>query len=60
VSRSNDISPKTPVFAHGNTFEDAASRRQEGTHGIGERRRKIDGADKATGRRIGRGAHCAT
>ena len=50
MSRSNDISPKTPFFAHGNTFEDAASRRQEGTHGIGERRRKIDGADKATGR----------
>lgn len=50
MSRSNDISPKTPFFAHGNTFEDAASRRQEGKHGIGERRRKIDGADKATGR----------
>jgi 4-hydroxybenzoyl-CoA reductase alpha subunit len=47
--------PRTPAdkshfFAHGNTFEDAASRRQEGDHGIGVRRRKIDGADKATGR----------
>lgn len=47
---SREISPKTPFHSHGNTFEDAASRRQEGDHGIGVRRRKIDGTDKATGR----------
>ncbi len=47
---SREISPKTPFHSHGNTFEDAASRRQDGDHGIGVRRRKIDGADKATGR----------
>lgn len=47
---SREITPKTAFHAHGTTFEDAASRRQEGDHGIGVRRRKIDGADKATGR----------
>jgi 4-hydroxybenzoyl-CoA reductase alpha subunit len=47
---SREITPKTPFHSHGNTFEDAAARRQTGDHGIGVRRRKIDGADKATGR----------
>jgi len=47
---SREITPKTPFHSHGNTFEDAAARRQQGDHGIGVRRRKIDGADKATGR----------
>jgi CO/xanthine dehydrogenase Mo-binding subunit len=47
---SREITPKTPFHDHGNTFEDAAARRQQGDHGIGVRRRKIDGADKATGR----------
>lgn len=42
--------PATPFFDHGSTFEDAALRRQDGDHGLGQRRRKIDGADKATGR----------
>jgi 4-hydroxybenzoyl-CoA reductase subunit alpha len=47
---TREPSPKTPFFSHGNTFEDAAARRQTGDHGIGVRRRKIDGAEKATGR----------
>lgn len=47
---TREISPPTVFHAHGNTFEDAAQRRQEGDHGLGQRRRKIDGADKATGR----------
>ncbi len=38
------------VFPHGSTFADAARRRQDGDHGIGVRRRKVDGADKAAGR----------
>jgi 4-hydroxybenzoyl-CoA reductase subunit alpha len=37
-------------FPHGTTIVDATLRRQEGDHGIGVRRRKVDGADKATGR----------
>lgn len=41
---------KTAFFDHGSTFEDATARRQDGDHGIGVRRRKIDGAPKATGR----------
>jgi 4-hydroxybenzoyl-CoA reductase subunit alpha len=40
----------TSFFPHGSTFADAAQRRQEGEHGIGQRVRKIDGGDKATGR----------
>ena len=44
------LQDKTAFFPSGNTFADAAQRRQEGDHGIGVRRRKIDGADKATGR----------
>ena len=44
------ISDATTFFDHGSTFEDAAHRRQEGDHGLGVRRRKIDGHDKATGR----------
>ena len=42
----------TPFFDHGSTFEDATERRQQGDHGIGVSRRKIDGADKATGRTL--------
>lgn len=44
--------PKDAVafFEHGSTFADAKERRQPGDHGIGARRRKIDGLDKATGR----------
>jgi 4-hydroxybenzoyl-CoA reductase subunit alpha len=42
--------PATAFFPHGSTFEDAAQRRQEGDHGIGQRVRKIDGGEKATGR----------
>jgi 4-hydroxybenzoyl-CoA reductase alpha subunit len=38
------------VHAHGTTVADAARRRQDGDHGIGVARRKVDGADKATGR----------
>lgn len=39
-----------PVLDHGTTVPDATARRQEGEHGIGARRRKVDGLDKATGR----------
>jgi 4-hydroxybenzoyl-CoA reductase subunit alpha len=42
--------PATAFFPHGSTFADAAQRRQEGDHGIGQRVRKIDGGEKATGR----------
>lgn len=42
--------PATHFFDHGSTYADAAERRQDGDHGLGQRRRKIDGADKATGR----------
>ena len=41
---------RAAFFPHGSTIIDARFRRQEGDHGIGVRRRKIDGADKATGR----------
>ncbi|HEY4221454.1 MAG TPA: xanthine dehydrogenase family protein molybdopterin-binding subunit, partial [Myxococcota bacterium] len=41
---------RASFFQHGSTIADAAFRRQEGDHGIGQRRRKVDGADKATGR----------
>jgi 4-hydroxybenzoyl-CoA reductase alpha subunit len=40
----------TPFHPSGNTFADAARRRQGGDHGIGQRGRKSDGAEKATGR----------
>ncbi len=46
------ISSPVRVFDHGSTFEDAALRRQDGDHGLGMRRRKIDGHDKATGRTL--------
>ena len=38
------------IHTHGTTVADAARRRQEGDHGVGVARRKVDGADKATGR----------
>ena len=40
----------TPVHPQGSTFAYSAQRRQEGDHGIGVRRRKSEGAEKATGR----------
>jgi 4-hydroxybenzoyl-CoA reductase subunit alpha len=43
---------KTSFFEHGSTIVDASVRRQDGDHGIGVRRRKVDGADKATGRTL--------
>lgn len=50
----SDNTPHTPrpVFDHGTTIEDSTQRRQEGDHGIGQRRRKIDGHQKATGRAL--------
>jgi 4-hydroxybenzoyl-CoA reductase subunit alpha len=47
---TRDIQEKTPFFDHGNTFADAAERRSKEPSGLGARRRKIDGAEKATGR----------
>lgn len=41
---------KSSHFPHGTTIIDASLRRQDGDHGIGVRRRKSDGAEKATGR----------
>jgi 4-hydroxybenzoyl-CoA reductase subunit alpha len=38
------------ILSHGTTVPDSTKRRQEGSHGIGVRRRKVEGADKATGR----------
>jgi 4-hydroxybenzoyl-CoA reductase alpha subunit len=40
------------IHPHGTTIADSTERRQDGSHGIGERRRKLEGADKATGRTI--------
>lgn len=39
-----------PVLPHGTTIPDSTQRRQEGDHGIGVRRRKVEGSEKATGR----------
>ena len=41
---------RAPFFQHGSTIADAVMRRQSGDHGIGVRRRKVDGAEKASGR----------
>ena len=38
------------IHPHGNTFADAAQRRQDGDHGLGRRGRKVEGHEKATGR----------
>ncbi|MFZ9887383.1 MAG: xanthine dehydrogenase family protein molybdopterin-binding subunit, partial [Myxococcota bacterium] len=44
---------KASFFPHGTTVERATERPQgEGTHGVGERRRKVDGLGKATGRTL--------
>ncbi len=43
---------KVPFYAHGSTVEHATVRPQEGAHGIGQRRRKVDGLGKATGRAL--------
>jgi 4-hydroxybenzoyl-CoA reductase subunit alpha len=48
----SDLRDRVPFHDHGSTVPDATERRQEGRHGIGERRRKIDGLAKATGRTL--------
>jgi 4-hydroxybenzoyl-CoA reductase alpha subunit len=49
---SETIRDKVAFEAHGTTIVDSTERRQEGHHGIGERRRKVDGLAKATGRTL--------
>jgi 4-hydroxybenzoyl-CoA reductase subunit alpha len=44
------MTPPRKVHEQGSTFADSAERRQDGDHGIGQRRRKSEGAEKATGR----------
>ncbi len=44
------ITTRLPFHVHGSTIIDATQRRQDQAHGIGQRGRKIDGNDKATGR----------
>jgi len=47
---TREILPTAPFFEHGSTFDDAGERRSKEPSGLGARRRKVDGGDKATGK----------
>jgi 4-hydroxybenzoyl-CoA reductase alpha subunit len=46
----SELRDKVTFHDHGTTIADSTERRQDGEHGIGQRRRKVDGLAKALGR----------